>query len=239
LPEKRIQIFLVAIVAAAAILYGATLNNRIPIDYDNGSYVVLGKALAEGAGYVSIHYPRPFPHTLHPFLFPVILAGIYKAAGINFLAFKIVPALCGVATLIFFILLFKDRLGSAFFACAVLLIGLNPHFINYSHQILTDTPFIAAAFASFIFIEKYQREERIFSLNLLLSIALITCAFYFRIVGALLLASAALYIFLEKRSARGLAKSLLLFSSSAILMSLFFLRNKFLAGGPGNERVFF
>jgi 4-amino-4-deoxy-L-arabinose transferase-like glycosyltransferase len=237
--RKKVYIFLATAVLLVAVFYAATLNDKIPVNYDNGSYVVLAESLAQGKGYVAGHYPTPYPHTLHPFLFPVILAGVYTLAGMNVLAFKAVSVVLAIAALVLFILLFKERIHAPFLAWAVLIWGLNPHFVDYSHQILSDVPFIAAVLASLIFVERYRREENAVSLSLALCIILLTCTFYFRIVGGLLLASSALYIALEGRNRRAFVKSLVLFIPCALLMSLFFLRNRLLVNVPGNERVFF
>ena len=227
------------LVILVCLLYGLAINDKLPIDYDNGSYAVLAQSLAGGRGYALTNFPDARPHTFHPFLYPLILAGVYKAAGMSLVAFKAVSAISAILSLVFLVILFKDRLNPALLIPAFLVSAVNPHFLTYSHQILSDIPFVAASFAALIFIEKYARSEKVFSVHLFICILLVTVSFYLRIVGLLLLAGAALYLFFEKRNLKAFLKSILLFVPSGVLIALFFLRNRFIVGAPGNEMTFF
>jgi len=63
-------VFLVALWAQTDALVG--------VFYDDGLYVALGKALAEGRGYVSLHLPGEPPGVHYPPLYPAVLATLWR-----------------------------------------------------------------------------------------------------------------------------------------------------------------
>jgi hypothetical protein len=56
----------------------AQTDAMVGVFYDDGLYVALGKALAEGRGYVSLHLPGEPPAVHYPPLYPAALAALWR-----------------------------------------------------------------------------------------------------------------------------------------------------------------
>ncbi|MGH7751951.1 MAG: hypothetical protein ACREN5_03970, partial [Gemmatimonadales bacterium] len=69
----------------------------VGVFYDDGIYVMAGKALAEGHGYRHIHLPDALPGVHHPPLYPLMLAlawRLWPAFPQNLTLFQLMDALC-------------------------------------------------------------------------------------------------------------------------------------------------
>ena len=68
---------LAGLVIFLAALWAQT-GAMVGVFYDDGLYVALGKALAEGRGYVSLHLPGAPPAVHYPPLYPAVLALLWR-----------------------------------------------------------------------------------------------------------------------------------------------------------------
>jgi hypothetical protein len=95
-----------------------------------GAVLVCVIVLATGTGYSDVGHlyglgahlgPRAYPP-----LFPLVIAPIYWARGVDFLAFKLVGVACVAGGLLMGALLARRQLGPWLTATFVLLVGLHP-----------------------------------------------------------------------------------------------------------------
>ncbi len=108
---------------------------------DNAAYVALSKSLAQGKGMSEIWTPEQRPHTQYPFGFPLMLAPV-SLLKLPYAWYKLVPWLAGLAGILLTWLLVREQgPGAALAAC--LLLAVNPHYLEYSHWVLSELPFLA------------------------------------------------------------------------------------------------
>ncbi|MGX2981969.1 glycosyltransferase family 39 protein [Helicobacter sp. 23-1045] len=145
---------LVAIILSALMLYNghnwggdfsqyiaqsiALVDGNIPLQVQNNTYII--KNSASGFG--------PY---IYPWGTSLLLAPIYKIFGFNLVAFKVLfCVLYGIFIVIFYH--FCRRFMSAkISAIAVLFFALNPIFLEFNNNILSDIPFMLFSFISVIY----------------------------------------------------------------------------------------
>jgi 4-amino-4-deoxy-L-arabinose transferase-like glycosyltransferase len=145
-------------VLAAAVIGFAGINSYLPGGGDNAGYIAEAESLLAHGRRLSLYEAGTPPATLKPPLFPVMLAGVEALVGRNVAAMK--------ALLVFF------ALGAVFAAWWALRRGLTegdsaasedasswaawiacwfaltPTLTLYTHDVLSDVPFTAAALAA-------------------------------------------------------------------------------------------
>ncbi|MFC2174029.1 hypothetical protein ACFLU6_15630, partial [Acidobacteriota bacterium] len=145
-------------------LYLASINNEISPIPDSTAYLLLAESLITGQGYSSIYHVGNSPHATYPFVFPVILAPLVGLFGRILWLSKGLIALFAFASVVLCYRLFKGRVGHEKALVIAALTGLHPIFGNYAHAILTEVPFLCFTLLFFMSVEKYDRNERAFSM---------------------------------------------------------------------------
>lgn len=113
---------------------------------DNAAYVILSKALAAGRGLTELWTPEQRPHTQYPFGFPLLLAPV-SLLKLPYAWYKIIPWLAGLAGILLSWRFFRKQ-GVWMAAATCLLLAINPHYLEYSHWVLSELPFLAAMMLS-------------------------------------------------------------------------------------------
>jgi hypothetical protein len=158
--------------------------------HDDAIYVSTAKAIAQGEGYRLINLPNSPVQTKYPFLYPALLAIIWKlwpSFPENLLAMKWLSLLAGAATVALsyiYVLRFYCTRGIA--AASGLLCAASGGFLFYSTQTLSEIPFALFLVLSLWSLDKHIRaplRSRYFQFLLGFLIAL---PFLCRTIGAIL-----------------------------------------------------
>lgn len=113
---------------------------------DNVVYMILGKALASGTGYVDLHLPGAPLHSKYPPVYPALLAvadlfgGLQVSKALSLLLTTGAVGLTGLLGR----RLFRPTVGIG--AAAVM--AVNPVLLQYSHWVLSEAPFTFLVLAS-------------------------------------------------------------------------------------------
>jgi len=123
---------------------------------DNASYVALSKSLAQGKGLAEIWTPEEKPHTQYPFGFPLLLAPV-SLLKLPYIWYKLIPWLSGFLSLLAFGLLIKDD-KKVLYVLPLFLLAINPHFLEYSHWVLSELPFTGFVLLTFLFLQRWEEK---------------------------------------------------------------------------------
>jgi hypothetical protein len=136
------------VVVLIVLLHLATLENAPGVRYgdDWALYLLHARNLLEGRPYADTGYlynplaPWYSPPTYPPG-FPVLLAPVYAAFGLDFLALKTVVALGFAGALLVLTRLARRDLAPAAAAATAALVGLHPFLWDFRQHLLPDLPF--------------------------------------------------------------------------------------------------
>lgn len=190
--------FLIIILSLHIVFCIFLFDPKHDIGGDNAIYLSLAKSLVSLKGYRDIYKPDEPLHTKYPPGYPLILSIIILFTDIrNAIPFKILNIIFSTLSIIIFYLLFKNRLKGFLFYSFLLLIALNPTYIEYSHKILTEIPFIFFSFLTLYLCDIYSKKN---NLKLLILISILsTFPYYLRTAGIVLVVSIFLFLLLNKK----------------------------------------
>src|SRR5262245_47077561 len=148
---RRTKFLMAGAVLLVGGLYLATLRPGHEWDDDYSLYVAHARNLAEGrpyadTGYVyNPHFPSYSPRTYPP-VFPLLLAPVYRAFGLDLAAMKAFVVLLYVAFLGVLAALLRRRLRAPYALACLLLVGLNPYLWQLTDRLLSERPFLLFAY---------------------------------------------------------------------------------------------
>ena len=159
-PDSRLsKSFIVAALIIAALLGAAAIwganKQSLGLFHDDGIYVVVAKALAQGDGYRIISLPAAPPQTKYPFLYSYLLSWLW-ALDSSFPGNVLLLKSFNIAVLIaiFFLALVLYRrvfshasLGAFVFA---ILVCTNPIVFTYTDFVVSDLLFVLLALAGIL-----------------------------------------------------------------------------------------
>lgn len=189
--------------AGAAVALGLALalfDPRVYTGGDNIAYYALAKALATGRGYVDLISPGTPLETKYPPGFPLLLVPFHWAFGGGYVGVKaaswVAAALALWGT---WSVARRDPTVAPWAAvAAVSLVGLHPVFLEYSHWVLTEMPYLALSLAAVAAFWRAEPEEPADPADpaghrwtgaWLAGLMLALAAFYVRTAGIVLLAA--------------------------------------------------
>jgi hypothetical protein len=92
--------------------------------------------------------------TAYPWGYPVLLAPIVASYGVNLLALKSIGVASHILFITLFWFLFRKGLSPLLFLLLVAFFALNPVFVDYSNDIVTDVPFLFFSMLSIFLIQR-------------------------------------------------------------------------------------
>ncbi len=147
------RLLLPALLLLIASFYLLTLRPGHDWGDDFAQYIHHAKNIALGLDYAQTGYiwnPK-FPElgpTTYPPVFPLMLAPIVAARGLDLGAMKVLVTLCFVAALYFIALTFRSMLRPRYVIVLLILLGLNPYFWRLKDSVLSDLPFLLFLYLS-------------------------------------------------------------------------------------------
>lgn len=139
--------------AGICVFYLLTLRQGQTWMDDYAQYVLHAVNLAGGRPYADTGYILNPAYQVtgpvtYPPVFPLLLAGVYKIAGLNLQAMKAATVLAFAAFLYLLFLLFSPGLGSRRALLAAGLVGLSPVFWKFKDYLYAEYPFLLFSFAA-------------------------------------------------------------------------------------------
>ncbi len=180
--------------------YAYTFDAKLALLGDNASYYSLGKAIAQGEGYVNISKITKSPNNHYPPGYPVIISAVLIFAD-SIVAVKILNGLfLAGSILIGFLLLahFSNSYILAFVVSAVTL--FNSHVLFYSSLMMSEVPYMFFSLLAIYLFTKVNFDDFSFKNHYWLGcIAAIIVAYYVRSLGIALLAGFCLHLLFNKK----------------------------------------
>ena len=182
---------------ACAAFYVAALDPALYLWGDNAHYIIVAKALATGQGLRDIHTPGSPPFAFPIPLFPLALAPIVAVFDYDLVPLKLFVALTGVLAVHAAHRLFRTLVDPARATLLAALVAVSPQVVSFSHQVMTEVPYIALSLTALLYTARYARAPGWrcrdgATLALVLAAALLT-----RSLGVALLLAAVAYLALE------------------------------------------
>lgn len=197
------------LVSLGLLLFGSPDRLLVGSFNDDGVYVTLGKAIAEGEGYRSIHLPGSPVHTKYPPGLPALLALFWWIGG-SLPAVVVLAhasnllAVAGAAALSWWYGRAELKLSSV----PLVVFGLGPFFLeaalHYNSLILSEPYFLLGWFAVLVVYSRLARNETArgrLRVACILGL-LLAASSMFRIQGVVLAAAILALLAIERRGAR-------------------------------------
>ncbi|MCX7826090.1 MAG: hypothetical protein N2689_11100 [Verrucomicrobiae bacterium] len=132
------------------LVYAACISPHWKVGRDSALYLSVARSLAEGHGYAMAGIPC---YGL-PFGLPVMLAGIYRVAGANYLLMNTVMAAFALITLWFVYRSVSEIAGCRWGLLVVTLTGLSYRMVQFAGQIMTDMPAMCCLWIGFYYLQR-------------------------------------------------------------------------------------
>lgn len=150
------------LLGALAWIYGTALAApAVGMFHDDGLYAVTAKALATGGGYRILSLPGAPAQTKYPFLFPALLAAVWKAFPrfpANVLWLKLVPFACALAWGVLAYHWLRHETASPSTARALAgLLTVSPWVLFLATTLLSETLFAAFLTAALVLLGRVER----------------------------------------------------------------------------------
>ena len=204
-----------------AFLYALSLNTTLYTWGDNAHYIIVGKSLATGQGFTDILFPDNPPFKFPIPVFPLLLAPIIYFFDYDLLPLKIVIAVIGVGVVYLTYRLFKHVLDEPQALVLTLLVGVSPQIISFSHQIMTEIPYLFFSLLAALITGKYVSEKQWLSLWGFAAAVILSLTCLTKSIGSALILASFLYLLCETpvRQGKNYKKAfLLLFVSGTVCL---------------------
>ncbi|HKY59426.1 MAG TPA: hypothetical protein VJP59_00295 [Gemmatimonadota bacterium] len=189
--------------AALVVVYGVTLHApAMGLYHDDGIYVVMAKALAEGHGYRLISLPDEIPQTKYPVLFPLGLSMIWRISPpfpANVLYLKLLPLAAAIVWLWLVNRFLAYQTGRPTLARGItLLTAASPSIVFFSTILLAETLFAAFAWGGVWMLTRCERESPT-GPRLVWASLLCAAAYHTRTLGFTLIVAGIVGLAIKKR----------------------------------------
>jgi hypothetical protein len=222
------SLLLILIMSIGSYVY--VFDEKLDLGGDNAAYYLLGKALAQGEGYVSIWNPGNPPQNHFPPGYPVIVALIRLLVSESILAVKILNGLFFFASLVLLFFVFdRFHVGRTFATIATLAAGFNTLLLRYAAVMMSEIPFLffsllALYLAMRIDFTKTPFQDCLFY-GMMLSLG---AAYYIRTLALAVVFGVILYFLLKKQRSYVVSTAIGFF----VLVLPWFLRGQSVGGNP-------
>ncbi len=194
-PDILFLVLLVSFAAAGVI----AINDLSIYTPDSTRYLVWARSLALFDGYRDATLPDPIRYVVHAPLYPLLLAPVALFFPLNVVAAKIWTAVFALFALTFFYRWSCPRIGRIPALLGCFFLAVNPLYLLFSTEVLSDIPFAAVVLLLFVLMEKYTASENpsravLFSLSLTIAAGVLL-----REIGLAFLFGTMLFLIVRKR----------------------------------------
>jgi hypothetical protein len=158
------SLVVILILIAVGIFYVSTFRAGHLWGDDFALYIQHAKNLAEGraydqTGYIyNPHKPDMGPPEYPP-MFPLVLAVVYKVAGMNLVAMKAVNTVLFLAALYVFYLAFAADLPFVYLVVSILVLALNPYLWDFKDGVQSDMLFLLLSYTGLCLFAAVQEKR--------------------------------------------------------------------------------
>lgn len=182
-------------------VYKSIYDPKLSSAGDNCAYYSLGKALANGQGYVSTLSEEPKPNTHFYPGYPFIISLMLQLFDADIAMLKVLNGLflLGSAVLVFFLV--KKYVKNDILAVILgTLVVLNYHLLQFSTIMMSELPYTFFSLLTVFFLTKVDFDKAFFKDKwFYISLASLVATYFMRAVGLSLFAGLLFYLLLEKR----------------------------------------
>lgn len=180
-------------------VYGYIFDRKLDLNGDNAYYIVLGKALSQGEGYVNIASINKVPNNHYPPGYPFIIS-LFMYISDTPVFLKLINGIFLLISLHLLYYLFKYFSNSSKIAfVTVFFLLLNSHMLLYGTMLMSEMSFILLSFLCIYLVHIADLESNLFRKpHLYLILITLVGSYYIRSTGLALFAGLILY-FLFKR----------------------------------------
>ena len=255
--HERKPYFLPALGLCGLLMGILLFDANLSLTGDNAQFINLGRSLADGYGLTETIEGEPIPHTKYPFGFPILLAITHILFPANLIALKSLVLLLYAISIPLTYLLIREFAAPPMALGVSALCLVSPHLLDYSHQVMSEIPFLLFSFIALILLHRAHngssakdtrdtkgREAFLFrvcyllrgvvgfacarSSWILLAIIAIIAAYYIRSAGIVLVGTGIIFFALHKKW-----KETGLIAIGSLLLALpWQIRNASLGGTP-------
>jgi len=155
-------IVFVALIALTSFLVIGELNYGHDWGGDFAAYIKQAKHVIDGNLQAYVDFNRftiensshGLGPTAYPWGYPVLLAPIVANYGVNLLALKSIGVASHILFITLFWFLFRKGMSPPLFLLLVAFFALNPVFVDYSNDIVTDIPYLFFSMLSILLIQR-------------------------------------------------------------------------------------
>ncbi len=224
-PRIRVEFLVVAALFVA--LGGLRINDLFLYTPDSARYLIWGNSLARGQGYLDDTQPAPLRYVVHAPLYPALIAPVELFFPLRVVPVKIYTLAWGLAALLLLYLWLYHLFGRMPALGGAALLALNPGFLVYSTEALSEAPFTAALLLILFIMARSERRGSFTRAEWWTLLAAASLIGLLREVGIVVTAAVAVTLwFRERRKAVALA------ASAAVLIGAWYLRNSIIVGAP-------
>ncbi len=152
------------VLAAIAVFQASTMRAGDPWSDDSAQYIEHARNISDGAPYDRIsfvfheHGWNPGPR-VYPPVFPLLLAPLYHAFGLNLRPMKFLVLAFFVGSLVLVYFTFRSELGALAGLGLIVTIGFNPFFWDFKDSVLSDIPFLFLCYSALLLAQEASSRE--------------------------------------------------------------------------------
>ncbi len=212
-----------------------TFDIKLSLTGDNTEFITLARSLTQGDGLSYINQPDPRPATKYPFGFPLMLAplaAVETGGGqpvSDWVAMKWLIVCLFAAGMALVYLWLRELLGVLAASIGALLCLTNPLLLAYSHQVMSEIPYLLFAMFGLLALARAWPESGSLSINAWSVLGFISMmwAYHVRSFGVVLIAALVLLL-VVRRNWRQVA---IVVMASVAMTLPWMLRNRSVSGG--------
>ena len=220
---RRWTAVIVVALCGLSVLVGILAFDSFPsVIGDNAEFTILARSLAAGNGFRYINHPDNKPATKYPLGFPALLAGWILVFGDSVVAMKVCVLACYAAAVGLTFGVGKKLMGWSYALAASALVATSAIVAAYSHQVLSDVPYMAFGLVGIYLLLGHDRRRRYLAAGL----AVCIWALVVRSAGMSLVLAAVVFLLLKGRKKEAFAA----IGAAVLVSALWSLRNYSLTG---------
>jgi hypothetical protein len=146
LAKEPKKVWMIA-VGIAVLFCALTFNPHLGIQGDNADYIILAQSVYKGPFMHSLNFPTPRPSQTLPAGLPLLLAPVALITGTSLMALKLWITILFLLSLPLLYYWLRSVTTPTVAALVVVLVGINPFLLEYSHITMSEIPFWTVAIA--------------------------------------------------------------------------------------------
>ena len=206
------------------VLGALALNDLNLYTPDSTRYLVWAKSLSNLDGFHDTTTPEFTRYVVHAPLYAVFLSPAAKFFPLNIVAAKVTTLFFALLALALFYRWIRHATSRTFARIGSALLVVNPLFLLFSTEVLSDVPFTVFLILFFLSMEKFVQNPEQPKNNIFVLAAIIAVGILIREIGFAILISAVAFFLCKRKFVQALA----LFCCPLVVYGLWAYRNEFL-----------